>query len=516
MAMKKMGYQTNGDIRVLDTTISKKAQAVIRKAYKEFLDYNKFDNAEMLLDFVTVNDVITLYRFGVINIKKERTLVYNELVKFGLSEEEIIGSDTMLFMKRDEILKDKLPIDYKTMNRFPYNVIRNVFSLTAMDDIILECMNDYWKELDYTTRVYSAISTLRDERMIRIILLRSIDNLSYEEIGKIFGLTKSRIQQIEMKGYRMLAHPSRSKKILHGMLYYEELAYEALENQMEEQKKFYERQIAELKGEVLPEEPNEEDENSPLKTPLEDLDLSCRSFNCLTRAGIRTLGDIVSMTELEMMKVRNLGRKSLEEVVNKIAMMGFHLADESTETHVSWMEKQVANITKVKDINRDMTKKMVKSIDDDIVLSIIKRREEEQHAQAEHNREMEARNIELKIAEASKIDKLAEYRKIAEDKFDITFPERLRKRLVNEVISLGDDERVIAILLRTEKYDPRKDDISESPFNRFVRELGDRSALRKYDYERLASLHYGQFEVDKFTVDGVEYKTPWGAIEKQE
>lgn len=59
---------------------------------------------------------------------------------------------------------------------------------------------------------------------------------------------------------------------------------------------------------------------------IEELDLSVRSFNCLKRAGINTVADLVNTTEEEMMKVRNLGRKSYEEVVNKLADMGLYLA----------------------------------------------------------------------------------------------------------------------------------------------------------------------------------------------
>ena len=65
-----------------------------------------------------------------------------------------------------------------------------------------------------------------------------------------------------------------------------------------------------------------------LELTIEELDLSVRSFNCLKRANINTVEDLISKTEDEMMKVRNLGRKSLEEVINKLAMMGLHLADE--------------------------------------------------------------------------------------------------------------------------------------------------------------------------------------------
>ena len=65
-----------------------------------------------------------------------------------------------------------------------------------------------------------------------------------------------------------------------------------------------------------------------LELTIEELDLSVRSFNCLKRANINTVEDLISKTEDEMMKVRNLGRKSLEEVINKLAMMGLSLSSE--------------------------------------------------------------------------------------------------------------------------------------------------------------------------------------------
>ncbi|MCD7725578.1 MAG: DNA-directed RNA polymerase subunit alpha [Clostridiales bacterium] len=65
-----------------------------------------------------------------------------------------------------------------------------------------------------------------------------------------------------------------------------------------------------------------------LEMTIEELDLSVRSFNCLKRANINTVGDLISKTEEEMIKVRNLGRKSLEEVVHKLAMMGLSLTSD--------------------------------------------------------------------------------------------------------------------------------------------------------------------------------------------
>jgi DNA-directed RNA polymerase subunit alpha len=58
-----------------------------------------------------------------------------------------------------------------------------------------------------------------------------------------------------------------------------------------------------------------------MEMPIEELDLSVRSYNCLRRAGIDTVAELCSRTEDEMMKVRNLGRKSLEEVVEKLTSL---------------------------------------------------------------------------------------------------------------------------------------------------------------------------------------------------
>ena len=80
-------------------------------------------------------------------------------------------------------------------------------------------------------------------------------------------------------------------------------------------------------AEIMVEKTNDDKEKA-LEMTIEELDLSVRSFNCLKRAGINTVEDLVSKSEDEMMKVRNLGRKSLEEVINKLAMMGLSLASE--------------------------------------------------------------------------------------------------------------------------------------------------------------------------------------------
>ena len=65
-----------------------------------------------------------------------------------------------------------------------------------------------------------------------------------------------------------------------------------------------------------------------LETPIDELDFSVRAYNCLKRANINTLGDLTEKSELEMMKIRNLGKKSLKEVIDKIKDMGLKFRED--------------------------------------------------------------------------------------------------------------------------------------------------------------------------------------------
>ncbi len=75
-------------------------------------------------------------------------------------------------------------------------------------------------------------------------------------------------------------------------------------------------------------EKEETKKEKALETTIEELDLSVRSYNCLKRAGINTVQDLTARSENDMMKVRNLGRKSLEEVIAKLDALGLALTDD--------------------------------------------------------------------------------------------------------------------------------------------------------------------------------------------
>ena len=65
-----------------------------------------------------------------------------------------------------------------------------------------------------------------------------------------------------------------------------------------------------------------------LEMPIEELELSVRSYNCLKRAGITTVQDLANKSEADMMKVRNLGKKSLDEVINKLHSLDLEFAED--------------------------------------------------------------------------------------------------------------------------------------------------------------------------------------------
>lgn len=84
--------------------------------------------------------------------------------------------------------------------------------------------------------------------------------------------------------------------------------------------------IADVTGMMV--EKTEDPKTKALETTIEDLDFSVRAYNCLKRAGIHNLQDLVNKSEGEMMKIRNLGRKSLKEVLDKVKELGLVLRDD--------------------------------------------------------------------------------------------------------------------------------------------------------------------------------------------
>ena len=173
----------------------------------------------------------------------------------------------------------------------------------------------------YLPGIDQALATLT-EREVRVIKQRFVERKTLQATAETEGLSRERIRQIEAKAIRKLRHPSRAA--MYKAVPYAELKacwadYYKLEAEY--------KQVAEAYR-VLSDRPAEEvvRESDVLNKALEELDLSVRSYNSLRRAGKNTVGDISKMTEVELSKVRNLGRKSAEEVKEKLAEHGLALA----------------------------------------------------------------------------------------------------------------------------------------------------------------------------------------------
>ena len=74
-------------------------------------------------------------------------------------------------------------------------------------------------------------------------------------------------------------------------------------------------------------EKTEDPKVKALETSIEDLDFSVRAYNCLKRAGIHTMQDLIDKREVDVTKIRNLGKKSLKEVLDKVKEMGLSFRD---------------------------------------------------------------------------------------------------------------------------------------------------------------------------------------------
>lgn len=203
--------------------------------------------------------------------------------------------------------------------RYPWNLAAAVGNIEE---------KDAWKLFEiYVPALMESLKSLT-EREQKVLEMRFKHFMTLEEAGKGFGVTRDRIRQIEAKAIRKLRNPRHWKSWkLDTMGKYIEAEKEASGLALENIN--LKRKLERLG--LTPEQIKEPERTlEPVKASLsiEDLELSVRSYNCLKRAGINTLKDLTEKTYNEMIKVRNLGRKSLEEVIKKMAERGVSLKDE--------------------------------------------------------------------------------------------------------------------------------------------------------------------------------------------
>ena len=182
--------------------------------------------------------------------------------------------------------------------KYPQNLIYDVLGKTS-DAPDIDASVEYILSARLTERD-SARLTEREASMLK---MRYKDLMTYNEISKKYNLTANRIAQIIAKVQRKLRHPKNSKYLTLGVAGIMANEKEKLLMKLQENKK---------QGKKLAEH-----------YTIEELDLSIRSTNCLLRAGLRTAGDVLNLGANGLMEVRNLGKRSYDEIVDRLEALGF-------------------------------------------------------------------------------------------------------------------------------------------------------------------------------------------------
>ena len=223
--------------------------------------------------------------------------------------------------------KDTLPADAP---KFPQNLI-DALGVMGDDEDPLKAM-----EPISISSVLAAVEAAKlTEREYNILMLRFVEGMTYEEAGYQYTVTRERIRQIEAKALRKMRGRKACREILQKGFYQwtQEQIRQRADAIVEERIKQFKTQWLidhpepeHVAGDPVAPEINER--ASKMQMTIEELDLSVRSYNCLKRANINTVGDLVKRSYDNMMCVRNLGRKSLEEIIAKLASLGLKLAEE--------------------------------------------------------------------------------------------------------------------------------------------------------------------------------------------
>lgn len=180
-------------------------------------------------------------------------------------------------------------------------------TLTYPDNLLYDIFCGEWeypRPADFDGSLEYVLNSLT-ERERRVLDFRYKDGLTFEAIGKRECVTHERIRQIHAKSLRKLRHPDRLNYLKYGVSGVIARKTESVRE-------------AALASLPKPDKPEAD-------ITLEELELSVRSYNCLKRAGVATLADIAALTLNELSQVRNLGKKSIDEICAVLTKYGIKL-----------------------------------------------------------------------------------------------------------------------------------------------------------------------------------------------
>jgi len=209
--------------------------------------------------------------------------------------------------------------------RYPYNLAFAVFTNPWNRKEESENVRENVYRV-YIPGLLAAVADLT-EREQKVIEDRYMHHMTLEQCGYHFNVTRERIRQVEARALRKLRHPYSSKHWLLDTMdkareAQEELSRIELENVR--LKNYIESHCPESKMAC----DNKPEDEHPVSVSIDELELSVRSFNCLRRAGINSTADLEGFTVERLMKVRNLGRKSIDEIIMRLKDYGIEIKSE--------------------------------------------------------------------------------------------------------------------------------------------------------------------------------------------
>lgn len=201
---------------------------------------------------------------------------------------------------------------------YPYNLIYAIFDDdTAEAD---EMYNNVINISDFKGTIEYVLFTLSD-RERAVTKYRFEELKTFDDIAKILGVCRERARQINNKALRKLRHPSRANYIRYGINGF----IENLKSNYERALDIINEDLATAKTELSNIKKELEQVKEIPAIYLEDMDFSVRTYNCLKRARINTLADCLTLTYDDLTKIRNLGRRSAEEVIAKLHYYGYEM-----------------------------------------------------------------------------------------------------------------------------------------------------------------------------------------------
>jgi len=225
-------------------------------------------------------------------------------------------------------------------SQYPQNIFRAIFG-TPIDPETYEEIGQMLGDRG-ALEIAMVLANLSD-REAEVLRYRYQKNKTYEELTDVFGIGRERIRQIEAKALRRMRKPVVTRLLRMGANGWLKDLVESEANRIAEERipREVSKQISERlewARERLMEREAEELEMALNGDPdpkvilaenitVDEMELSVRSYNCLRRAGYNTVADIIAKTYDELKCIRNLGKKSLEEIINKVNELGFKIKD---------------------------------------------------------------------------------------------------------------------------------------------------------------------------------------------